>query len=99
MEEILIGLCLVAVACLVVQFLGRRPDGQFVPPPDTSQASVPPVSMFDRIGALFQASQGRPLASAQSLWEGNASEVSRRLSAQGGVTTSMEQAFLLQQPY
>jgi len=111
MEEVLIGVCLVlcfvALGVLVVQLLllgtssTAGSDGQFLVPPDSSRGSTPPAvnSMFDRVAALFQASQGRPLSSAQSLWEGNASETSRRLAAQGGITTSTEQAFLLQQAY
>jgi len=62
-------------------------------------ASTPHSTLFDRVANLFQASQGRPLASAQALWEGNASELSRKLAKQGGITTSMDQAILLQQPY
>jgi len=110
MEEVLIGVCLVlcfvALGVLVAQLLVVGPsmigsDGQFIVPPDSSRGSTPPPvdSMFDRVATLFQASQGRPLASSQSLWEGNASETSRRLAAQGGITTSIEQAFLLQQAY
>jgi hypothetical protein len=105
-------LCFVALGVLVAQMLVVGPsvirsmgsmgsDGQFILPPDSSRGSTPPPvdSMFDRVATLFQASQGRPLASSQSLWEGNASETSRRLAAQGGITTSIEQAFLLQQAY
>ena len=114
MEDVLTSvcgvLCLVALGVLVAQLLtvgspassmirSFGSDGQFILPPDSSRGSTPQDAMFDRVATLFQASQGRPLASSQSLWERNASETSRRLAAQGGITTSIEQAFLLQQAY
>ena len=102
MEVLLYLLCVVALGFLVAQLVRTNPVlPRYLPPSDSSQASVPDSTkdMFERIGSLFQASQGKPMASAQRLWEGNASEVSRRLSEQGGVETSMEQAYLLQQAY
>ena len=106
MEALLYLLCVVALGFLVAQLVTRPASfpilPRYLPPSDSSQASVPSdqtKDMFERIGSLFQASQGKPMASAQRLWEGNASEVSRRLSEQGGVETSMEQAYLLQQAY
>jgi hypothetical protein len=102
MELLLFLLSMVALGILLAQFLAHTSVARrYLPPVDSSQASTPdPIeTMFDRINSLFQASLGRPLASAQTLWEGNASETSRRLAAQGGVTTSLEQAILLQQAY
>jgi len=100
MEVILTVLCVIALAALAAQFLypsviNSIPGlAQHLPRwgrPDSSAASVPdavydPATMFRRMDSLTEASNAATLAS-------------RRLAQQGGVATSMEQQYLLQQPY
>lgn len=105
MEFILYGLCVVGLAVLIVHLIhppyesiqGLSQHLPFAGRPDSSEASVPPgslyaydpITMFQRVDSLARASE-RPDA---------ASVASRRLLDIGGVATSIEQAILMQQPY
>lgn len=101
MELVLYALCVIALAILLAQ-VTSLPAGlsQRIPPSDSSVASTPVPKnrglydydaddMFRRIGSLRDASRSQE----------NAAAASRRLLEADGVTTSSEEAILLQQPY
>ena len=104
MELFLYGLCVIALAVLIVHLIHRpMPDAaRYLPNagvPDSSASSTPNPfgglysydvdTMFQRMDSLSAASSSTTAASTTS----------RRLLEAGGVTTSMEQAILMQQPY
>lgn len=101
MELFLYGLCAIALAILIVNMIHRpMPNAaRYLPFPDSSAASTPNTvgglysydtdTMFQRMDSL----------SAATAASSAASTTSRRLLEIGGVTTSMEQAILMQQPY
>ena len=99
MELFLYGLCVIALAILIVNMIHRpMPDAaRYLPFPESSAASTPqpggPYS-YDA-DAMFQRMDSLSAATAATA----ASTTSRRLLEAGGVTTSMEQAILMQQPY
>jgi hypothetical protein len=101
MEVIILMLCVLALAALAAQLFnpllsipGLAQHLPYFGRPDSSAASVPtdssngydPATMFRRMDSLTEASNAATMAS-------------RRLAEQGGVATSMEQQYLLQQPY
>jgi hypothetical protein len=99
MELFLYGLCVIALAILIVNMIHRpMPNAaRYLPFPESSAASTPqpggPYS-YDA-DAMFQRMDSLSAATAATA----ASTTSRRLLEAGGVTTSMEQAILMQQPY
>jgi len=110
MELFLYGLCVIALAILIVHLIHRpMPDAaRYLPNAgvsESSAASMPnPVgglysydvdTMFQRMDSLSAATATATAATAATA----ASTTSRRLLEAGGVTTSMEQAILMQQPY
>ena len=103
MELFLYGLCVIALAVLIVHLIHRpMPDAaRYLPNagvPDSSTVYAPnPVGSlypYD-MDTMFRRMDSLSAATAASA----ASTTSRRLLEAGGVTTSMEQASLLQQPY
>jgi len=98
MELIITVLCVLALAALAAQLFnpllsipGLAQHLPYFGRPDSSAGSVPsdgydPATMFRRMDSLTEASNAATIAS-------------RRLAEQGGVATSMEQQYLLQQPY
>ena len=104
MEVIILMLCVLALAALAAQLFnpllsipGLAQHLPYFGRPDSSAASVPtgssdssngydPATMFRRMDSLTEASNAATVAS-------------RRLAEQGGVATSIEQQYLLQQPY
>lgn len=102
MELFLYGLCVIALAVLIVHLIHRpMPDAaRYLPNagvPDSSAASIPnPFSgLYSQdVDTMFRRMDSLSAASSSA-----ASTTSRRLLEAGGVTTSMEQAILLQQPY
>jgi hypothetical protein len=108
MELFLYGLCVIALAILIVHLIHRpMPDAaRYLPNAgvsESSAASTPnPVgglysydvdTMFQRMDSLSAATATAATAATA------ASTTSRRLLEARGVTTSMEQAILMQQPY
>jgi hypothetical protein len=104
MELIITVLCVLALAALAAQLFnpllsipGLAQHLPYFGRPDSSAGSVPsvssvpsdgydPATMFRRMDSLTEASNAATVAS-------------RRLAEQGGVATSIEQQYLLQQPY
>jgi hypothetical protein len=101
MELIITVLCILALAALAAQLFnplmsipGLAQHLPYFGRPDSSAGSVPsvssdgydPATMFRRMDSLTEASNAATMAS-------------RRLAEQGGVATSIEQQYLLQQPY
>jgi len=104
MELFLYGLCVIALAILIVNMIHRpMPDAaRYLPFPESSATSTPqpggPYS-YD-VDTMFQRMDSLSAATATSTTAATAaSTTSRRLLEAGGVTTSMEQAILMQQPY
>jgi hypothetical protein len=103
MELFLYGLCAIALAFLVVLMIHRPMPraARYLPHagiPDSSAASTPTSGgpyEYD-VDTMFQRMDSLAAATASS---SAASTTSRRLLEVGGVTTSMEQAILMQQPY
>jgi hypothetical protein len=104
MELFLYGLCVIALAILIVHLIHRpMPDAiRYLPHrgvPESSAASTPqPGSLYPHdMDTMFQRMDSLSAATATAATA--ASTTSRRLLEAGGVTTSMEQAILMQQPY
>jgi len=106
MELFLYGLCVIALAILIVHLIHRPIPGaaRYLPNagvPDSSSASTP----TSKTGGLFSYDVDTmfrrmdSLSAASTAASNAASTKSRRLLEAGGVTTSMEQAILMQQPY
>ena len=101
MELIITVLCVLALAALAAQLFnpllsipGLARHLPYFGRPDSSAGSVPsvpsngydPATMFRRMDSLTEASNAATMAS-------------RRLAEQGGVATSIDQQYLLQQSY